>query len=310
MAMGTKFSLFLCILHKGFRGGPRQDRDSRVAGLPGGGLKTCWVTSTCSVSSGASAGSVVDDAQTSSAIWRRLTWARALSLPTVPVTKHRRDVEVNSVTIGYLPWGQPERDMSRPCLRDSRHELTYAEVARGLMPSRPSCRSAARLLLAGRQGVTVADHVAVALIGLDAVSLADSVQDASSRPYGQTLQHMKCTRSRQAARRAPAGHAVAEPELSRQVLPLDPGVRHEQDPAQSLPVRHRGRPDTSFGPGSGNNGSTSDHSSSTRSRAATGASPRPHQRADRPAVTRSTTFVRTSELGPLTGPNTTGRGTL
>ncbi|RVU23286.1 AMP-dependent synthetase [Streptomyces antnestii] len=34
------------------------------------------------------------------------------------------------MTIGYLPWGRPNGVASRPCLRDSRHELTYAEVAR------------------------------------------------------------------------------------------------------------------------------------------------------------------------------------
>jgi hypothetical protein len=40
-------------------------------------------------------------------------------------------------------------------------------------------------------------------------------------------------------------------------------VQHEQDPAQGLPRSgSRGRPATSFGPGSGSNGSMSDHSSS------------------------------------------------
>jgi hypothetical protein len=39
-------------------------------------------------------------------------------------------------------------------------------------------------------------------------------------------------------------------------------VQHEQDPAQSLPVWNRGLPSTSFGPGTGKNASTSDHSSS------------------------------------------------
>lgn len=34
------------------------------------------------------------------------------------------------MTIGYLPWGRPEAVRSRPCLRDARQELTYAEVAR------------------------------------------------------------------------------------------------------------------------------------------------------------------------------------
>lgn len=39
-------------------------------------------------------------------------------------------------------------------------------------------------------------------------------------------------------------------------------MQHEQDPAQRLPAPTRGRPSTSFGPGSGSNGSMSDHSSS------------------------------------------------
>ncbi len=39
----------------------------------------------------------------------------------------------------------------------------------------------------------------------------------------------------------PAGHPGAEPEFLRQVLPTDPGVHHEQDALQALPVRHRPR---------------------------------------------------------------------
>ncbi len=31
---------------------------------------------------------------------------------------------------GYLPWSRPDSVMSRPCLRDARHELSYADVAR------------------------------------------------------------------------------------------------------------------------------------------------------------------------------------
>ncbi|MEU5846180.1 class I adenylate-forming enzyme family protein [Saccharopolyspora shandongensis] len=34
------------------------------------------------------------------------------------------------VTFGYLPWTRPGRDASRPCLRDARHEYSYAEVVR------------------------------------------------------------------------------------------------------------------------------------------------------------------------------------
>ncbi|MET8249070.1 AMP-binding protein [Streptomyces sp. NPDC005202] len=34
------------------------------------------------------------------------------------------------MTIGYLPWVRPDSAMSRPCLRDSRQQLTYAEVVR------------------------------------------------------------------------------------------------------------------------------------------------------------------------------------
>lgn len=37
----------------------------------------------------------------------------------------------------------------------------------------------------------------------------------------------------------PARHARAETEVLRQVLPLDPGVQHVQDPAQYFPVRQR-----------------------------------------------------------------------
>ncbi len=36
---------------------------------------------------------------------------------------------------------------------------------------------------------------------------------------------------------APAGHPGPEPQLLRQELPLDPGVPHEQDPTQHLPIR-------------------------------------------------------------------------
>jgi hypothetical protein len=39
-------------------------------------------------------------------------------------------------------------------------------------------------------------------------------------------------------------------------------MQHEQDPAQGLSVRHPRPAATSFGPGSGSNGSMSDHSSS------------------------------------------------
>jgi hypothetical protein len=60
----------------------------------------------------------------------------------------------------------------------------------------------------------------------------------------------------------PAGHTRAEAQLLGQILPLDTGVQHEQDPAQGLPVRHPGSPSTSLGPGSGSNGSMNDHSSS------------------------------------------------
>ena len=35
----------------------------------------------------------------------------------------------------------------------------------------------------------------------------------------------------------PAGHAGAEPEFLRQELPRDRRVKHEQDPAQHLPIR-------------------------------------------------------------------------
>jgi hypothetical protein len=35
----------------------------------------------------------------------------------------------------------------------------------------------------------------------------------------------------------PTGHARAESELARQVLPGDPSVQHEQDPLQRLPIR-------------------------------------------------------------------------
>src|SRR3954469_1896636 len=35
----------------------------------------------------------------------------------------------------------------------------------------------------------------------------------------------------------PAGHTRPEPQLLRQELPLDPGVQHEQDPTQHLPIR-------------------------------------------------------------------------
>ena len=38
---------------------------------------------------------------------------------------------------------------------------------------------------------------------------------------------------------APARHARAEPHLLWQVLPLDPGMQHVQDPAQHFPVRQR-----------------------------------------------------------------------
>ncbi|MGW0705798.1 class I adenylate-forming enzyme family protein [Streptomyces sp. NPDC002643] len=34
------------------------------------------------------------------------------------------------MSVGYLPWGRPDSMMSRPCLRDARHELSYADVAR------------------------------------------------------------------------------------------------------------------------------------------------------------------------------------
>lgn len=44
------------------------------------------------------------------------------------------------------------------------------------------------------------------------------------------------------AQSAPAGHARAETEVLRQVLPLDPGVQHVQDPAQHIPVRQRPAP--------------------------------------------------------------------
>jgi hypothetical protein len=35
----------------------------------------------------------------------------------------------------------------------------------------------------------------------------------------------------------PTGHTRAEAELERQVRPRDPGVQHEQDPLQRLPIR-------------------------------------------------------------------------
>lgn len=38
---------------------------------------------------------------------------------------------------------------------------------------------------------------------------------------------------------APARHARPEAEVLGQVLPLDPGVQHVQDPAQHVPVRQR-----------------------------------------------------------------------
>jgi hypothetical protein len=38
----------------------------------------------------------------------------------------------------------------------------------------------------------------------------------------------------------PAGHPGNETQLLRQVLPLNPGMQDEEDPAQGLTVRHSG----------------------------------------------------------------------
>jgi len=41
------------------------------------------------------------------------------------------------------------------------------------------------------------------------------------------------------AKPPPSRHAAAKAELLRQMLPADPGVQHEQDPLQHLPVGER-----------------------------------------------------------------------
>ena len=68
-----------------------------------------------------------------------------------------------------------------------------------------------------------------------------------------------------------AGRARAEAELERQMPPGDPGVQHEQDPLQRLPVRQplATRENGTAAPPAASSGSTRCHSASDTTHGAT-----------------------------------------
>ncbi|WP_369221269.1 class I adenylate-forming enzyme family protein [Streptomyces sp. R39] len=134
-----------------------------------------------------------------------------------------------SVGLGYLPWGRPDSVMSRSCLRDARHELSYADVARRA--------EAVAEQLAGH-GVGAGDVVAVMLpnrVELLLVLLAAWRLGAAVTPVNPVLTTTEATYQ---LRDADAVLVVtAGPDAPTAGLPSIPVDVLRAEPCGSLPDR-------------------------------------------------------------------------